>query len=136
LIPNPIVKVLSTLSSHEVRLLLMGGQACVLYGAAEFSRDCDILLNPDDENYRRLQDALDKLGAENIAVPTFDPEWLERGHAVHFRCRQGEAKGMRVDVMTRLRGVEEFAELWDRRTSIVVGDVGIDLLSLPDLFRA
>jgi hypothetical protein len=43
LIPNPIHKVLSTLSTHEVRYLLMGGQACVFYGAAEFSRDCDVV---------------------------------------------------------------------------------------------
>ena len=47
MIPNPIHKVLSTLSSHEVRHLLMGGQACVFYGAAEFSRDCDIVINED-----------------------------------------------------------------------------------------
>ena len=37
MIPNPIQKVLSTLSTHQVRYLLMGGQACVFYGAAEFS---------------------------------------------------------------------------------------------------
>ncbi|MCE9553588.1 MAG: hypothetical protein K8T91_09490 [Planctomycetes bacterium] len=42
--PNPILKVLSTLSSHGVRHLLMGGQACVLYGAAEFSRDTDVAM--------------------------------------------------------------------------------------------
>jgi len=38
LIPNPILKVLSTFSTTRLRYLLMGGQACVLYGAAEFSR--------------------------------------------------------------------------------------------------
>jgi hypothetical protein len=35
---NQILKVLSTLTSHTVRHLLMGGQACVYYGAAQFSR--------------------------------------------------------------------------------------------------
>jgi hypothetical protein len=39
LIPNPILKVLSTFRNCEVRALLMGGQAGVFYGAAEFSRD-------------------------------------------------------------------------------------------------
>jgi hypothetical protein len=29
---------------HGVRCLLMGGQACVFYGAAEFSRDTDLAL--------------------------------------------------------------------------------------------
>ena len=42
MIPNPIHKVLSTLSSHAVRHLLMGGQACVFYGAAEFSCDSEM----------------------------------------------------------------------------------------------
>ncbi len=37
--PNPIHKVLSTLNQTQVRYLLMGGQACIFYGGAEFSRD-------------------------------------------------------------------------------------------------
>lgn len=72
LIQNPILKVLSTLSSHQVRYLLMGGQACVFYGAAEFSRDCDIAILCEPENLDRLQAALDDLQAVNIAVPPFD----------------------------------------------------------------
>ena len=42
--PNPILKVLSTLQKHRVRALLIGGQACIIYGAAEFSRDSDFVL--------------------------------------------------------------------------------------------
>lgn len=38
---SPIPKVLSTMREHGVQALLMGGQACILYGAAEFSRDAD-----------------------------------------------------------------------------------------------
>jgi len=38
LIRNPILKVLSSIQTHRVQALLMGGQACVFYGAAEFSR--------------------------------------------------------------------------------------------------
>ena len=30
--------------AHHVRALLMGGQACVFYGAAEFSRDTDLAI--------------------------------------------------------------------------------------------
>lgn len=39
MIPSPIRKALSTIQKHRVAHLLMGGQACVLYGAAEFSHD-------------------------------------------------------------------------------------------------
>lgn len=47
MIPNPIRKVLSSMRAHRVRALLMGGQACVFYGAAEFSRDTDLAIVPD-----------------------------------------------------------------------------------------
>jgi hypothetical protein len=50
LIPSRIRKVLSTMARHRVRALLMGGQACVFYGAAEFSRDADLLVLGDTVN--------------------------------------------------------------------------------------
>lgn len=89
---------------HGVEALLMGGQACVLYGAAEFSRDADFAILASPENLNRLQGALDALQAEVIAVPPFDVQYLERGHAVHFRCQHPDTKGFRVNVMARTRG--------------------------------
>ena len=57
-----------------------------------------------------------------IAVPPFEAKYLRRGHAVHFRCEDPEAQGMRIDVMTRMRGVAPFPTLWQRRTSIELAD--------------
>jgi hypothetical protein len=137
LIPNPIRKVLSTMAAHRVHALLMGGQACVFYGAAEFSRDTDLAVLAEPENLERLQNALDELQAERIAVPPFAAEYLHRGHAVHFRCRHPESVGMRVDVMSKMRGVAPFPELWERRTSLADAEgVIYELLSLPDLVQA
>src|SRR5262245_26980983 len=96
----------------------MGGQACVLYGAAEFSRDTDIVLVADSANLQRLTQALGELQAECIALPPFHADYLQRGHAIHFRCRHPEATGMRLDVMSVLRGVSRFEELWQRRTTL------------------
>jgi hypothetical protein len=42
---------------HRVRALLMGGQACVFYGAAEFSRDTDFAIPADAANLARLRNA-------------------------------------------------------------------------------
>ncbi|MBI3875800.1 MAG: hypothetical protein HY300_07540, partial [Verrucomicrobia bacterium] len=55
LIPNPIRKVLSTMVARQVRALLMGGQACVFYGAAEFSRDTDFAVLAEPDNLDRLR---------------------------------------------------------------------------------
>jgi len=123
--------------AHRVRALLMGGQACVFYGAAEFSRDTDLSIVADAANLARLRRALDDLQAEVIAVPPFELKYLRRGHALHFRCRHPEALRMRVDVMAKMRGVDAFPKLWKRRTTIELPyGPRCDLLSLPDLVQA
>ena len=115
----------------------MGGQACVFYGAAQFSKDVDLALLASEENFSRLLAALDELNAKRIAVPRFDPALLARGHAAHFRCQGGEADRLRVDVMTRLRDLPEFEVLWARRTTIRdEGAETFELLSLQDLVQA
>jgi len=115
----------------------MGGQACVLYGAAEFSRDTDFAILASTANLSRLRVALADLKAEVIAVPPFELKYLRKGHAIHFRCHASEADGMRVDVMTKMRGVDSFAKLWHRRVTLQAEDgTSYELMSLPDLVKA
>jgi hypothetical protein len=137
LIPNPIHKVLSIFQSCEVRALLMGGQACVFYGGAEFSRDTDFAILADAENLERMQGALHELDADLIAVPPLSLAHLHQGHAIHFRCKHPDADRMRVDVMSKMRGVDDFHDLWHRRTTLQGADGTIyELMSLPDLVKA
>ena len=81
--------------------------------------------------------ALTELEATRIFVPELTEDYLRRGHAVRFRCSAPEANRIRVDVMSVLRGVDSFDQLWQRRTTIV-DDAGheYDLLSLADLVKA
>ena len=137
MIPTPIRQVLSTFQNYGVQALLMGGQACVFYGAAQFSKDIDFALLADAENYTRLHAALAELQAGRIAVPRFDPAVLERGHAVHFRCQAPGVEGLRVDVMTRLRDLAPFPVLWARRTTLTdESGESFDLLAVQDLVHA
>ena len=53
-----------------------------------------------------------------------------------LRCRRDEVAGLRIDVMSKLRGVDGFEDLWVRRTTIVVDSVEVDMLALEDLVRA
>jgi hypothetical protein len=134
-VPTPVRTVLTTTRRHGVRALLMGGQACILYGASEFSRDVDLAIYAHPDNLGRLQRALDELGASVTAVPPFAREYLERGHAVHFRC--AAAEDMRLDIMAVMRNVPDFETCWGRRTIATLDEVGeVDVLGLEDLVAA
>jgi hypothetical protein len=122
----------------------MGGQACVLYGAAEFSRDLDLAVLATPDAFHRLATAMQELEASVIAVPPFQAAYLDRGHAVHFSVPPIASEGatpLRVDVMSVMRGVDPFGELWMRRTSLALAteagdEVTVDILALPDLVKA
>jgi len=134
---SPIGKVLSAMRQHRVRALLMGGQACILYGAAEFSRDIDLAVAADEKNLERLRRALAALKAEPVYVPDLNKKVLERGHACHFRARIDEANGLRIDVMAVLRGCDSFPVLWTRRQRLKLPGIGsVPVLALPDLVLA
>jgi len=51
----------------------MGGQACVFYGAAEFSRDTDLALLASSANLDRFRAALARLGAAARGTRTPSP---------------------------------------------------------------
>ncbi|MFN7925561.1 MAG: hypothetical protein U0Q16_36010 [Bryobacteraceae bacterium] len=119
-----------------MRCLLMGGQACVFYGAAQFSRDLDLAIAPHQANVERLRAAMDELDARHVEVPELGLPVLARGHAVHFRCQREDVRGLRIDVMSAMRGLPSFEQLWDRRTVIEFDGVPVDMLSLPDLVAA
>ncbi len=115
----------------------MGGQACIWYGAAEFSRDTDIAVLASEENLTALKEALRELHSKRIALPPFEQQFLSRGHAVHFRSYHSDALTMRIDVMSVMRGVDPFDQLWSRRNMIRTEQgLSFNVLSLPDLVRA
>lgn len=133
---SPIPKVLSTLRRHRVKALLIGGQACILYGAAEFSRDIDIAVAIDPGNLTRLRAALAELAAEEVFFPPLAEEALRKGHACHFRCHASGLMGVRLDVMAVMRGADSFAKLWRRRVRVELpGSGAISVAALQDLVR-
>ncbi len=80
-----------------------------------------------------LNSALKDLQAVVVAVPPLSLEVLQDGLAVHFRCLAPEVDGLRIDVMSHMRGVAPFAELWSRRVEL---EGGVNVLALSDLVQA
>ncbi len=135
--PNPILKVLSTFKKYRVKSLLIGGQACIIYGAAEFSRDSDFVVLSSGKNLELLKKALASLKARLIYFPSLNTDYLERGHACHFRCMANELKGLRVDVISKLRGCDPFDILWKRKKVISLKNkIRIDIIGLQDLVQS
>lgn len=69
----------------------MGGQACILYGGPEFSRDIDFSIGIDTKNISAIKKALKCLKAETIFVPPLGKQVLRREamHAISVAMQKG-----------------------------------------------
>lgn len=115
----------------------MGGQACVFYGAAEFSRDIDLHLLLNKETLANFNSFIKLIQADVIAVPDFEIKYLEKGHAIHFRAMANDISGLRIDIMSKIRGLDDFEKVWERRTIIELSDgTPVNIMGLEDLVLA
>jgi hypothetical protein len=85
-----IANFFQNLNASKIEYLLISGQATVLYGAATFSEDIDLWLNPTAENCDRFLTSLRACGARYYKLtPLFTPTNLQRGHGFHFTLSDG-----------------------------------------------
>jgi hypothetical protein len=104
-----IANFFQSLDREGVAYLLISGQATVLYGAAAFSEDIDLWIDPTQENAAAFLRALSTQGARYYKLtPPMDAEFLLRGHGFHFLVPDDPE--FYLDVMGRPPRVPPFDE--------------------------
>src|SRR5438874_11043632 len=95
-----IANFFQSLSDRGVEYLLISGQATVLYGAATFSEDIDLWINPTSINCDRFTTALRHNHARFYKLtPELTVKNLQRGHGFHFLLSDKQKSDVFLDVM-------------------------------------
>ena len=95
-----IANFFQSLDRNQIEHLLISGQATVLYGAATFSEDIDLWINPTGKNCDRFLRVLHDCRAHFYKLtPPLTVENLQRGHGFHFLLPGGAADEIFLDVM-------------------------------------
>lgn len=70
-ITTPLLRVCQLLNEADAKYLICGAQACILHGLVRTTEDVDILVEPSEENCRRIIDGLARLedGAARELTP-------------------------------------------------------------------
>ncbi len=99
-----------SLRREGVAYLLISGQATVLYGAATFSEDIDLWIDPTPANCTSLLSALRSLQAAYYKLtPPLQEECLKRGHGFHFAIPDDDEEAVYLDVIGQPPRVNGFA---------------------------
>ena len=103
---NRLADVFKSFQNNNVRYLVIGGMAAVLYGVPRATFDLDILIEASEENARHLLEALLEAGFGTAALT--DTEEILANEITIFKDR------VRIDVQIKTPGVI-FEDAWKRK---------------------
>jgi hypothetical protein len=106
---NRLRDVFASFQAHDVRYVVIGGIAAVLYGVPRATFDLDILIGATESNAERLLQALRaaKFGTADL----IDAQGILANEITVFNDR------VRIDVQTSTPGLT-FADAWNRRETM------------------
>jgi len=124
---NQLKDVFTSFQKHEVKYVVIGGIAAVLYGVPRATFDLDILIEATPENAQRLLDALldAKLGTASM---TSTKELLAHEITI-FNDR------VRIDVQTITPGLN-FENAWQNRETMEYQGQSLYVVSKEDLIAS
>jgi len=120
-------ELLNALNEYEVKYLVIGGYAVMLYTEPRFTKDLDIWVEATQENGRRVYAALARFGAPLAGVTAAD--FSQQG----LFYQMGRPP-VRVDILTSVTGMQ-FEEAWPKRVEKDFGGVRTFFLSREDLIQ-
>lgn len=134
---NDFEAMFDVLDAHDVRYVVIGGIAAVLFGSPYPTDDLDICADAERSNLTNLAASLRDLEAKE-----WDPHkdeyvsriWNEESLALDDTWLLGTRFG-RLDVLFAPAGTRGFSDLKKRRVVIDVGGKNVPVTALEDLIR-
>lgn len=116
---------LRAFNDADVRYLVVGGWAYMEHVEPRYTKDLDIWIDRSSENAARVLKALRAFGAplrdltkEDLMTPGI---FYQLGLPPN-----------RIDIITQLEEME-FSDCWERRKTVLLGDLSVEYISLGDL---
>ncbi|MEO8636826.1 MAG: DUF6036 family nucleotidyltransferase [Gemmatimonadales bacterium] len=115
--------ILQALLAAEARFLVIGAHAMAVHGVSRGTQDLDVWVEPSAANAARVWQALAAFGAPLASLGVTPRDFEYPGPIVQIGLPPN-----RIDVLTAISGVPEFAAAWDERRVHVVRDQAVPFL--------
>ena len=128
-----ILEFIQLLNAHQVRYVVVGGEAVIYYGHARLTGDIDFLYDAGDQNAAALFRTLTAFWAGSIPGIDNVVELQEKGTIIQFG-----RPPHRIDLLNQIDGVS-FEDAWNTRVTVILrtpsGEQPILYLGLAALIR-
>jgi len=124
---NRLTGVFESFQRYDVRYLVIGGIAAILYGVPRATFDLDIIIEATPDNAKQLLDALLDAGMGTASLTNVED--LLSNEITVFK------DWVRIDVLTTAPGID-FQEAWKRRETMMYQGQTFSVVSRKDLISS
>lgn len=118
---------LGLLNKYGVKYCIIGAYAVGFYGYPRYTKDIDILVEPERENAKKIVQAINEFG---VSFPDLGEEDFCKQHMVI----QLGYEPVRIDLLTSVEG-SSFKTIWKNRTKGVYGKEKVFFVGQKDLIK-
>lgn len=119
---------LELFNKHKVKYCIVGAYAVALYAKPRYTKDIDILVEPNEDNSRRIIKSLNEFGFKSLGL-------TEKDFASEGKIVQLGYEPVRVDLITSIGGVS-FKEIWKNRKIANYGKEKVFFIGKKELIKA
>ena len=113
--------ILELFARHRVRYLIVGGLAFIYHAKPRYTKDIDLWIDPEHNNVRRANQALEAFGSPSLLTINDPDEVLQLGVAPN-----------RIDILRETVALK-FAKAWPRRIESHYGRAEANWIDLESL---
>ena len=118
---------LKLFNKNKVKYCIVGAYAVAFYGRPRYTKDMDILIEPEVKNAEKIVNALNEFGFKNCGLQVKD--FTEKGRIIQLGYEP-----IRVDIITSILKVN-FEDIWKNKKKGAYGNQGVFFIALKDLIK-
>ena len=120
-------ELLELLNKNKVKYCIIGAYAVAFHAKPRYTKDMDILVEPDVKNAQKIVRALNEFGFESLGLT--EEDFTQKGTIIQLGYEP-----VRVDIITSIDGCD-FVEVWKNKKSGMYGGEKVFFIGKNELIK-
>ncbi|MBU4310627.1 hypothetical protein L6386_02125 [bacterium] len=120
-------ELLRLFNKNKVRYCVVGAYAVAFYARPRYTKDMDILVEPNIDNSKRILKTLNQFGFKSLSLA--EKDFSKKGQIIQLGYEP-----IRIDIMTSIEGCS-FQQVWKHKTRGIYGKEKIFFIGPDELIK-
>lgn len=126
-VQKDFLELLELFNQHKVKYCIVGAYAVAFYAVPRYTKDLDILIDPNVENGERIAKALDEFGLGGLHLQSSD--FAKKGTTIQLGYEP-----VRIDILTEIGGCST-GKIWRNLKKGSFGSARVNYIGLKELIQ-